>query len=199
MFSKWISLWWQNLPSNAQLRSIGILKLWQRENLLTVPHWISFVYLVEGNLETISKQSSCQASLLYFSIDAPRLNMLKCLHLCLKLNRKDLMNSTLGWTGWLNILLCGFQWKITFYCGQSRRVLVNSHEEHKREKSKQNGIILVEVLVPRLNAVLSAILGHRFTEICTKTSPMGNLWLSPIFKSFLVLCSHLWHSYRQKT
>ncbi len=48
-------------------------KLWQRENLLTVPHWISFVYLVEGNLEIISKQSSCQASLLYLSIDAPRL------------------------------------------------------------------------------------------------------------------------------
>ncbi len=26
-------------------------KLWQRENLLSVPHWISFVFLVEGNLE----------------------------------------------------------------------------------------------------------------------------------------------------
>ena len=26
-------------------------KLWIRENHLSVPHWISFVYLVEGNLE----------------------------------------------------------------------------------------------------------------------------------------------------
>ena len=63
-------------------------KLWQRENLLTSQsqsihsdchvylssmHSLSFVCLVEGNLEIISKQSSCQASLLYLSIDAPRL------------------------------------------------------------------------------------------------------------------------------
>ncbi len=39
--------------------------MWQRENLLSVMHWISFVYWMEGNLETF------QASLLDFSIDTP--------------------------------------------------------------------------------------------------------------------------------
>ena len=46
----------------------------QKENLLSVPHWISFVYWMEGNLEKIVKLLSCWIPLLNHWIDAPWLS-----------------------------------------------------------------------------------------------------------------------------